>query len=655
MNLKKRLGQNNKLTLAASALLIAASLSACGGGGADDKEGYTALPLQAGNDIATAIPAATEPAPTPATTLDAQTTPATGGSADARQGLLISEVATNYYRDDVAWLEVYNPQSTAVMLSDYALRSSYLDTGTGKSSTRPAEFALPSVAVPPRGYLVIAAGVDDELKDNSQIVYIKKGNLTPFWNANGSVELVRQGASADFVRFGNSTAAPATASAWRGTNVPALPSGADEHGKSIVRLAATGLPDTDSSSDWALVNFATPAGPNDVLPGVVDSDRDGIPDSAKAPGGTYAGLDLYAMGARRGRRDLFVEIDYMKGSDPALTPRREALQKITDTFAEKNIALHLDTGALHGAAFDPAQFNLGGGNAIDFASCVALSAGGSCKPLQDVKSRNFDVRRKLVFHYALFANSLQEDGGPGASGVAEVSGSNLIVALGGNGFSITPGSALNLLSNLQASTLMHELGHNLGLLHGGNESVNYKPNHYSVMNYMYQFAGLSATPYSVNAAERYYLANGMKGKTLCNLVENSPCTTGFKMSYSDGASTDLDENNLLESANIGRGSVPGAYADWNNDNVANAGPYARNINPKQGSGRSVLKDYNEWANLVFPFSRHGSANGYGSALSASTSEPRCNPMNARPRRHSEEQPMPDEIHHMLRLLRALRH
>ena len=39
----------------------------------------------------------------------------------------------------------------------------------------------------------------------------------------------------------------------------------------------------------------------------------------------------------------------------------------------------------------------------------------------------------------------------------------------------------------QAGTFMHELGHNLGLRHGGGDNTNCKPHHLSVMNYAYQF------------------------------------------------------------------------------------------------------------------------------------------------------------------------
>ena len=42
----------------------------------------------------------------------------------------------------------------------------------------------------------------------------------------------------------------------------------------------------------------------------------------------------------------------------------------------------------------------------------------------------------------------------------------------------------------QAGTFMHELGHNLGLRHGGVDNVNCKPHHLSVMNYAYQFPNI---------------------------------------------------------------------------------------------------------------------------------------------------------------------
>lgn len=617
---------------ALGAVFIIAALSACGGGGGS---------TESGQPIAAATLAA-EPQKSSA-------------PAEAAGQLVISEVTTNYYSNDVAWLEIYNGGSTPITLSDYKLRSSHIDLQTGARSFEPLSFDLPAVAVAAKGYLVIAANVYDKLQDNGQIVYVKSGSVVPYWNANGSVELVAVGQTVDFVRFGTSMALPLTPAAWIGRNVDALPSGAAEHGKSIVRLASRGMPDTDTASDWTLVNFATPAGINDIEAGVVDSDRDGIPDSAKVQGATYAGLDLYAMGARRGQRDIFIEVDYMAGADPGIKPRREALQKVVDAFAEKGIALHMDTGDLYSATFDRAGFNLGGGNPLPLAACIELvtssaNAKAGCASFYKYKSAHFDMRRTLLFHYALFANSQNLSGSAGSSGIAEIDGNDLIVTLGGYGFSTASANGLNLLINLQASTLMHELGHNLGLQHGGNESTNYKPNHYSIMNYMYQFAGLSATPFTANAAERYFLANGLKGKTYCNLIENSPCSSAFRISYSDGSGADLDEGRLQEEGNIGRGSGGGAYADWNDNHAFNASPYRHNLNPQDGDDITVLKDYNEWDNLMLPFARTYSGRNSGETFSIAEKKPsrRHNPMNIHARQRIVEQPLPPVFQQMLR-------
>jgi hypothetical protein len=572
--------------------------------------------------------------------------------------LILSEVATNYYSNDVAWLEVHNPAGTAVSLSHYTLRTSYIDPASGAISMTPMDFSLPAVSVPARGYLVIAAKNSERLRDNAQMVYVKNGNAVPYWNAGGSIELLADGVTTDFVRFGTSTAAPATISEWIGGSVAALPSGSNEHGKAIVRPHAGGMADTNAAADWALVNFATPAGINDVPAGVVDSDGDGIPDSAKQAGGSYAGLDLYAMGARRGRPDIFLEIDHMNGSDIATTPRREALQKMASAFAAKGIALHIDAGDLHASGFDAEQFNLGGGNTVAFAACVefdtlgaSTGAPGGCASFRQTKNDNFDVRRRMVFHYALFANSLKADGRAGSSGIAELNGNDLIVTLGGYDFSIASETGLNMLINMQASTLMHEFGHNLGLHHGGNEEVNFKPNHYSVMNYLYQFAGLSDTPDSAHAADRYYLANNLKGITFCGLAENSPCTAAFRMDYSDGSGAALDENKLLEAVNIGRGSAAGAYADWDNDGTPTAGAVSRNINLLDSYGRSVLRDYDEWSSLSLPFARDYSGSSSGQALKRRTKVTHINPMNlAHSDKHVNEMELPADLQRTIRKL-----
>jgi hypothetical protein len=68
------------------------------------------------------------------------------------------------------------------------------------------------------------------------------------------------------------------------------------------------------------------------------------------------------------------------------------------------------------------------------------------------------------------------------TGYAEAPGDDLIVSFG-----LFAEWEVQLEPEVVGGTFMHELGHNLGLDHGGGDWVNQKPNYPSVMNYSYQF------------------------------------------------------------------------------------------------------------------------------------------------------------------------
>ena len=92
-----------------------------------------------------------------------------------------------------------------------------------------------------------------------------------------------------------------------------------------------------------------------------------------------------------------------------------------------------------------------------------------------LKADHFTDVRRGFFHYGVIAN---EDLA-GAGGWAWIHGDDFVVNQG-------PEPSRLVLSG----TFMHELGHNLGLLHGGNEARNDKPNYLSVMNYRYGLSGV---------------------------------------------------------------------------------------------------------------------------------------------------------------------
>jgi hypothetical protein len=128
------------------------------------------------------------------------------------------------------------------------------------------------------------------------------------------------------------------------------------------------------------------------------------------------------------------------------------------------------------------------------------------------------------------------------------------------------------------NAIAHELGHNLGLDHGGDEACNYKPNYSSVMNYRYEFQGVD---------------------THCTGAGDP--TGNATLDYSHGDRLTLDENNLDETAGMCTNiTVP---VDWNFDQmyetavVADINPYSDETYECGSSVYTVLHDYNDWAHL----------------------------------------------------------
>ena len=318
--------------------------------------------------------------------------------------LLITEVSAkaNSFGAEGGWFEVYNPSSKSIDLADYLLASTAFNSTTVLTS---ASFTLPAATIPAGGFLILASTVATFLPDGPQLKYIGSPSLFPSWNASGFLELKRTATSqvADFVRFGSNSAVPSGLIDWMGVPAAALPTGTLAYGKSLVRLASGGYADTNSAIDWTVVNFSTPGGKNDVAPGVVDTDGDGVPSSAKLAGSTYAGLDLYSMGARPGQRDVFLEIHAMDQADGAkpeelgFVVRKKALQKVVDAFTAKGINLHIDAGARFSSMFDPSNFNLGGGNApgtIAFRSFIDLPIIGVNLPV--ARNAAIFLRQKIA-------------------------------------------------------------------------------------------------------------------------------------------------------------------------------------------------------------------------------------------------------------------
>lgn len=543
------------------------------------------------------------------------------------KNLIISEISVCMAYTDGCWFEIYNPTENAIDLSKYQLKT----TASSSTDTTITTFNLPAFTLYPGTYKLVSGNIINAGDSNiltlfqrgTYIAMLNSNGYVPDWSSNGFLELLDSATNktVDFVKFDTSTQNPVTADFWSGGPIAVLPHGSTDYGKSLVRQYPINT-NTRSNADWTVTLWVTPGGRNDISNSDTDSngDNDGIPVSSKLPGHTFGGLDLYAMGARKGQRDIFIEIDFMDSTDPGVIPRKESLQMVVDAFARHGIAIHFDAGDLFSSTFNPALFNLGqSNNKVPYESCVTLDQTtctnnlSSRRSVYDWKQEFMDPRRRAIFHYLLMGyTQFNTPTTLGSSGIAEINGNDLVLTMGNWGFTTATPIGLNKLVNQQASAIMHELGHNLGLRHGGDSNLNYKPNYISVMNYMYSIPGLPQDLSGPRAYQRWlYYFNKLTGTTpnikICDL-DNSSCGTNFVINYSDGSGLELDENNLLESKNIGHGSTNGAYADWSRDGTLTSATIQLDLNPDGGvAGRGKLHDYNDWANLKIPFNRDSSA------------------------------------------------
>ncbi len=331
-----------------------------------------------------------------------------------------------------------------------------------------------------------------------------------------------------------------------------------------------------------------------------DDDGDGLPNKWECQPVTFPKgvLDLPAMGASPRHKDIFVECDFMRRPGKNLRPTQAALAMVGEAFANApvtnpdgvtGIKIHVDAGSV--AVNVPNRPRLRKGNAIPYVEDWSDDPFASGQ-FDAAKRQNFDAVRKHAFHYCVFANNYAENY---SSGLARgIPADDFIVTLGGAGWGPYPRSEL---TQQQAGTLMHELGHTLGLTHGGTDHVNYKPNYLSIMNYAFQLNGL--------------IYDG---------------TTG-PIDYSRFKAGNLDERSLREPAGIGGPPAIRRYGtiwscpnqvlnvymgiaetnvrngvDWD-CNGAVAGVVSQSINDPDFftdyGYKSVLDSQDNWENLVF--------------------------------------------------------
>ena len=380
---------------------------------------------------------------------------------------------------------------------------------------------------------------------------------------------------------------------------------------------------SDADGDAARIVFSVSDSPIGAPQG--DTDGDGLPDSLEICGSPQ--INLPAIGADPYRKDVFVEIDWMAepgtASPHSHEPWLPALINIWNEFnvmpvtnptvngrtSLPGIALHIDTGLLYANyqldfnADGTPEIQVGPDGNIDLnhdgipeignlGPRAGVGIGGErlaedpvlgprlCEPDSDlgaIKAAHFSQSRRGIFRYCVFGHDFDM---PCRSGFA--CNDEFIVTLGCAGFENSylapgPGGTPTLVDlrgpsglmvrgsiNQHAGTFIHELGHTLWLGHGGNDGINHKPNYLSIMNYAWQFDGISFDANGDNLADALGFDYNRDGR-----IDNS------RFMYSSVALPALNESNLNESAGIGAAGTAMADAitkygpelDLNGDHV----------------------------------------------------------------------------------------
>lgn len=222
------------------------------------------------------------------------------------------------------------------------------------------------------------------------------------------------------------------------------------------RLYASADPDTDSDGLSDGEEQALGLNPN-----LADTDGDALPDKWEVRGDKY--IDLAARGANSRRKDVFVECSYMTGRRPpdaSFTLASDTFSRapVTNVDGSTGISLHLELR-------DEVPYD----NDLN-PSWTEFSA---------IKSQHFSTARANIYHYCIFANAYDATASSGLS-----------FGINAQDFIVSLGWAWDQYDYV-GGTILHELGHNLGLQHGGDDSLNNKPNYFSVMSYRFQFPGLT--------------------------------------------------------------------------------------------------------------------------------------------------------------------
>ena len=210
-----------------------------------------------------------------------------------------------------------------------------------------------------------------------------------------------------------------------------------------------------------------------------DADGDGLRDYWETTGIPYlsitGGLEHYVLeNADPLHKTLYVEIDHMDNLtiDPGAVDDIEFAFEIApvpnpDGFEGIDLFIEVDEGDIPGEVTTPTPNN----NFPASAKTIKLTNFGTKTERMDPNVILLLQAKRKAYRYGIAYAEASTDIG----GLGELEGDDFVVFI------------KDYDPEDQAAVIMHELGHNLGLRHGGIDSINGKPNYPSIMNYVLSY------------------------------------------------------------------------------------------------------------------------------------------------------------------------
>jgi hypothetical protein len=254
--------------------------------------------------------------------------------------------------------------------------------------------------------------------------------------------------------------------------------------------------------------------------------------------------------------------------------------------------------------------------------------GTTTDPCANPAINNKGAAKKQVWHYCLFGTTTKQKWSAGTaigtSGLSESIGNDCLVTLGG--FAGT--------ANQQRGTLMHELGHNLGLRHGGgvgniaaspliwiaDSNANCKPNYVSPMSYTHQFpggvSGVTLSHWTYSYSDSILTLNEYDSwdtdPDTNRLNEgNAPYSTSRNVDIAwHGAAGNTAQPVLIGTSgtDINWDGVNGIGGNvWNND-VNNFGIRDCNTPTTTNAPGGIIRGFDDWDRLVLDMRVNGGSN-----------------------------------------------